>query len=150
MVLPSRHLTIHETIKFQTRIIKHDRWVLRTAKSHRPKVVRFHRAQLGWTVRERQERYSVLQSRSLHSASATLSGLCSSCWDRVASCESGGNWHIATGNGYYGGLQFDIGTWFEGGGGKYASRADYATREQQIEVASHLPLSRWPVCGARF
>ncbi|MFG2908951.1 transglycosylase family protein [Kitasatospora sp. NPDC048286] len=74
-------------------------------------------------------------------------------WDRVASCESNGNWRINTGNGYYGGLQFDQPTWRENGGLAYAPRADLATREQQIAVAQHLAdrrgLSPWPVCGAR-
>ena len=49
-------------------------------------------------------------------------------WDRIAPCESGGNWAINTGNGYYGGLQFDSGTWLANGGGKYAARADLASR----------------------
>lgn len=70
-------------------------------------------------------------------------------WDSVAQCESGGNWHINTGNGYYGGLQFTTQTWLNAGGGKYAPRADMATREQQIEIASGLSRSNWPVCGAR-
>ncbi|MET8539634.1 transglycosylase family protein [Kitasatospora sp. NPDC004799] len=74
-------------------------------------------------------------------------------WDRVAACESSGNWRINTGNGYYGGLQFDQPTWRENGGLAYAPRADLASREQQIAVAEHLAgrrgLSPWPVCGAR-
>jgi uncharacterized protein YabE (DUF348 family) len=57
-------------------------------------------------------------------------------WDRIAACESGGNWSINTGNGYYGGLQFDNGTWLANGGAKYAARADLATRLQQIAVAN--------------
>jgi len=69
-------------------------------------------------------------------------------WDAIAACESGNNWSTNTGNGYYGGLQFDAGTWAEAGGLRYADRADHATREQQIAAASQLPLSRWPVCGA--
>ena len=72
-------------------------------------------------------------------------------WDAVAACESGGNWHINTGNGFYGGLQFDYGTWLSNGGGAYAPRADLASREQQIAVASRLYAARgsspWPVCG---
>ncbi|MFJ6774671.1 transglycosylase family protein, partial [Kitasatospora sp. NPDC091257] len=59
-------------------------------------------------------------------------------WDRVAACESSGNWRVNTGNGYYGGLQFDRPTWRENGGLAYAPRADLATREQQIAVAEHL------------
>jgi hypothetical protein len=73
-------------------------------------------------------------------------------WDAVAQCESGGDWSINTGNGYYGGLQFDIGTWLSNGGGQYAPRPDLATREQQIAVANRLYAARgsspWPVCGA--
>jgi len=75
-------------------------------------------------------------------------------WDAVAACESGGNWHINTGNGFYGGLQFDSGTWQSNGGGAYADRADLATREQQIAVANRLYAARgsspWPVCGANL
>ena len=75
-------------------------------------------------------------------------------WDAVAACESGGNWHINTGNGFYGGLQFDYGTWLSNGGGAYASRADLASREQQIAVATRLYNARgsspWPVCGQRL
>lgn len=72
-----------------------------------------------------------------------------SMWDRIAACESGGNWAINTGNGYYGGLQFTQATWAGAGGLKYAPRADLATRDQQIAIASKLALSNWPVCGAR-
>lgn len=74
-------------------------------------------------------------------------------WDRIAQCESGGNWHINTGNGYYGGLQFAPGTWRSYGGGKYASTADRASREQQIAIATKLQHASgwgaWPVCSKR-
>jgi uncharacterized protein YabE (DUF348 family) len=59
-------------------------------------------------------------------------------WDRIAQCESGGNWHINTGNGYYGGLQFSASTWLANGGADFAGRADIASREQQITVANRL------------
>jgi hypothetical protein len=72
-------------------------------------------------------------------------------WDRVASCESGGNWGINTGNGYRGGLQFSQGTWAAHGGGEYATSANQATRDQQIAVAERVLASQgrgaWPVCG---
>jgi len=75
-------------------------------------------------------------------------------WDRVAECESGGNWSINTGNGYYGGLQFDIRTWTSNGGDAYAPRADLATREQQIAIAEKVRAERgvspWPTCGKLF
>lgn len=74
-------------------------------------------------------------------------------WDSVAVCESGGNWSINTGNGYYGGLQFASGTWSGHGGGEFASSAHLATREQQIAVAERVlrtqGIGAWPVCGKR-
>jgi len=63
-------------------------------------------------------------------------------WDRIAKCESGGNWSTNTGNGYYGGLQFDSQTWLGNGGGAYAPRADQASREQQIAVANKVYADR--------
>ncbi|MGY1805483.1 transglycosylase family protein [Blastococcus sp. SYSU D00922] len=72
-------------------------------------------------------------------------------WDAVAQCESGGNWSINTGNGYYGGLQFSASTWTSFGGGEYAPRADLATREQQIAIAEKVLAVQgkgaWPTCG---
>lgn len=74
-------------------------------------------------------------------------------WDKVADCESSGNWVINTGNGYYGGLQFSQSTWAAYGGTTYAPRADLATRTQQILVAERVLASQgpqaWPVCGPR-
>lgn len=76
-------------------------------------------------------------------------------WDRLARCESGGDWSIATGNGYFGGLQFDAATWREHGGLAFAPRADAATREQQIAVARRVRDARggygsWPACARRL
>ena len=74
-------------------------------------------------------------------------------WDRVAKCESSGNWKINTGNGYYGGLQFSSRTWRGFGGGKYASRANLATKGEQIAIARRVLASQgagaWPVCSRR-
>lgn len=74
-------------------------------------------------------------------------------WNAVARCESGGNWSINTGNGYYGGLQFSAGTWRAYGGAAYASRADLATKAQQILVAEKVLAAQgpgaWPVCSVR-
>ncbi|MEU6466372.1 transglycosylase family protein [Streptomyces sp. NPDC046976] len=74
-------------------------------------------------------------------------------WDRIAQCESGGNWHINTGNGYYGGLQFSAHTWSAYGGGAYASTADRASRSAQIAVATRVQRAQgwgaWPVCSGR-
>jgi uncharacterized protein YabE (DUF348 family) len=74
-------------------------------------------------------------------------------WDGIAGCEAGGNWAINTGNGYYGGVQFDQGTWERNGGLRYASRADLATREEQIAIAEvtreRQGWGAWPVCSGR-
>lgn len=74
-------------------------------------------------------------------------------WDAIAACESGGNWAINTGNGFYGGVQFDQNTWERQGGLRYAPRADLATREEQIAIAAVTQASQgwgaWPVCSSR-
>jgi uncharacterized protein YabE (DUF348 family) len=57
-------------------------------------------------------------------------------WDRIAQCESGGNWSINTGNGYYGGLQFATSSWLANGGDDFAPRADLASRAEQITIAN--------------
>jgi hypothetical protein len=75
-------------------------------------------------------------------------------WDALAQCESSGNWAIDTGNGYYGGLQFSASTWQAFGGGAYASRADLATREEQIATAEETLAVQgwgaWPACSAKL
>ena len=74
-------------------------------------------------------------------------------WDAIAQCESGGNWHINTGNGFYGGLQFTQSTWAGYGGKQYAARADLASRGEQIAVAEKVLVGQgigaWPVCGKK-
>jgi uncharacterized protein YabE (DUF348 family) len=74
-------------------------------------------------------------------------------WDQIAKCESGGDWSINTGNGYYGGIQFDKQTWNAFGGSQYAPRPDLASKNEQIAVAEKVRDSRggygaWPVCGS--
>jgi hypothetical protein len=75
-------------------------------------------------------------------------------WNAVAECESGGNWSINTGNGYYGGLQFSPSTWAAFGGTAYAPRADLAAKAQQIAVAEKVLAGQgpgaWPTCGANL
>ncbi|WP_199516801.1 LysM peptidoglycan-binding domain-containing protein [Nucisporomicrobium flavum] len=74
-------------------------------------------------------------------------------WDAIAQCESGGNWSINTGNGYYGGLQFSRSTWKAYGGGKYAGTANKASRSEQIRIAEKVldgqGIGAWPVCGKK-
>lgn len=84
----------------------------------------------------------------------TASAAPDSDWDRLAQCESGGNWAINTGNGYYGGLQFSQSTWQAYGGGQFAPTANLATREQQIYIAEKTLAGQgwgaWPACSARL
>jgi resuscitation-promoting factor RpfA len=74
-------------------------------------------------------------------------------WDRVAQCESGGNWKINTGNGFYGGVQFAAGTWKAYGGNTYANQAHLATKAEQIAIARRVLAGQgpgaWPVCSRR-
>ena len=76
-----------------------------------------------------------------------------SVWDSVAACESGGNWAINTGNGYYGGLQFSASTWNAYGGTGYAASANRASKAAQIAIAQRVLAGQgsgaWPVCGRR-
>jgi hypothetical protein len=73
-------------------------------------------------------------------------------WNRLAQCEAGGNWHIDTGNGYYGGLQFSRSTWrAHGGGGGNPARA---TKAKQISVGERVRSSQgwgaWPACARKL
>ncbi len=84
-------------------------------------------------------------------AAAPANAASGSTWDALAQCESGGNWAINTGNGYYGGLQFNLGTWqANGGAGNPAS----ASRSAQIAVAERVLASQgwgaWPACSAKL
>lgn len=71
-------------------------------------------------------------------------------WDAIAVCESGGNWAINTGNGYYGGLQFSPATWKSNGG---TGMPHQASREEQIRIAENVlrtqGIGAWPTCGKK-
>jgi uncharacterized protein YabE (DUF348 family) len=76
-------------------------------------------------------------------------------WDRLAQCEAGGNWSINTGNGYYGGLQFNVSTWVAYGGDAYAPYPHQASREEQIAIATKVRDDRggygaWPSCASQL
>ncbi|MGW7609209.1 transglycosylase family protein [Streptomyces sp. NPDC054766] len=96
---------------------------------------------------------ALLAPLGLLAATGDAAAADSGVWDRIAQCESGGNWHINTGNGYYGGLQFSAGTWRAYGGTAYAPTADQASRSAQIAVASRVQSAQgwgaWPTCSAR-
>ncbi|MGW0971460.1 transglycosylase family protein [Streptomyces sp. NPDC002516] len=96
---------------------------------------------------------ALLAPLGLLAATGDAAAADSGVWDRIAQCESGGNWHINTGNGYYGGLQFSAGTWRAYGGTAYAPTADKASRSGQIAVANKVQSAQgwgaWPTCSAR-
>ena len=75
-------------------------------------------------------------------------------WDRIAHCESGGRWHINTGNGYYGGLQISPSTWRSYGGKKFARLPHKATKREQVRVAKKIQKRQgwraWPACSRRI
>lgn len=103
------------------------------------------------SVESRKGRAAVIARGKKASASAPAVGD-GSVWDSIAQCESGGNWAINTGNGFYGGLQFTASTWAAYGGTAYAPSAHMATREQQIDVAKKVQAGQgwgaWPACTA--
>jgi resuscitation-promoting factor RpfB len=99
---------------------------------------------------------TVERSRSSGSSSSTSSSSTSSTpsgsvWDKLAECESGGNWSINTGNGYYGGLQFSLSTWRAYGGSGYPHQA---SRDEQIRIAKKLQADAgwgaWPACSSKL
>jgi len=94
------------------------------------------------------------QAGTPQAAAAPAATAPGSVWDDIAQCESSGDWHINTGNGYYGGLQFWQPTWKRFGGGKFARRADLASRVDQITIAQSVLRDQgwtaWPVCSRRL
>ena len=85
---------------------------------------------------------------------STTRGLCTSCWIRVARCESTLRWHLRGPGPYEGGLQFVRSTWLAFGGGRFASHAYLASPWQQMVVADTVRvrsgLHNWPVCGRHW
>jgi transglycosylase-like protein len=151
--LKGKHRTQQEKVRYFQRNAIHARYTIRwwrrnewTADANRIR----HRELAAHVAVYRAARLALEHLRHSIHHTPLVSGICYACWDRVAQCESGGNWHINTGNGFYGGLQFTYGTWLSAGGGRFASRADLASRVEQIITANPLSLSNWPVCGARY
>ena len=117
------------------------RWTVRTdvryaSKSNLKKIKKVHQT----------NRFSVKNKSTVSAGRLAM-------WNRVAKCESGGNWKISTGNGYYGGLQFAASTWRSFGGAKYASMAHRATKSEQIAVAEKVLRGQgagaWGGCGRK-
>ncbi|WP_405682831.1 peptidoglycan DD-metalloendopeptidase family protein [Streptomyces sp. NBC_00057] len=86
-------------------------------------------------------------------AAASAGAASTDVWEKVAACESTGDWHINSGNGYFGGLQFTRSTWAAYGGTVYAPRADLASKDQQIAIAEKVLEGQgpgaWPGCSTR-
>ena len=113
-----------------------------------------HSARKPHPVRRRVTGVAVAGVATVAGGMATASSAqAATVWDRVAACESGGNWSINTGNGYYGGLQFSDRTWDGFGGERYAPTANRATKAQQITIAQKVLAVQgpgaWPTCGKR-
>lgn len=117
--------------------------------THDGRRVRGHRGHT-WTAYRRQARQVVAYLKALDRAERVRAQRASLVrrWSRVASCESGGRWNIANGNGYYGGLQFNLNTWRAYGGRGYPHQQP---AWHQAEVAERLRvrsgLHHWPHCG---
>ena len=94
---------------------------------------------------------SLAATATLGLAAKAHAGICESCWERVAGCESSHIWNLNTGNGFYGGLQFMLSTWRAVGGRGYPHQA---SRWTQITMAERLRqtmgLGPWPVCGSKY
>lgn len=98
---------------------------------------------------EEQDRLAAQRERAAKDVAPSVSS--GSVWDRLAQCESGGNWAINSGNGYYGGLQFNLQTWQAYGGTGYPHEH---SRETQIAIAENLRAARgfqpWPACSRKL
>lgn len=100
---------------------------------------------------------AALSAATLTSVVATAApgdAVTASTWQRLAMCEAGGNWHINTGNGYYGGLQISGRTWAGYGGRHFASLPSRATKAEQITIGErikkHQGWGAWPTCSRRI
>lgn len=120
-----------------------------TGRHRRP----FNLMASGRTIAFRTVTAGVVIGAPLLGMVASASAAPVSTWDAVAQCESGGNWAINTGNGYYGGLQFSQSTWAAEGGTAYAGQADQASKDQQIAIAEKTLADQgwvaWPVCSVQ-
>ncbi|MFJ8076580.1 transglycosylase family protein [Streptomyces sp. NPDC096176] len=117
-----------------------------TGRHRRYQPSRINRASLTVTAGGAGIALPLVGAGSAHAASVDV-------WEKVAACESTGNWRINTGNGYFGGLQFSQSTWEAYGGRQYAPRADLATKDQQIAVAEKVLDGQgpraWPTCSSK-
>jgi hypothetical protein len=163
---PWHTLTTHQKVVVLKRQIHKDKCVIRFWKNHRE--LASASTTLSYTARTQTHwarvslRIASKHLRALEDALRTprylaSSGVGSTGWDRVAQCESGGNWGLVTGNGFYWGLQWVPSTW-DGRARAlglptfnwFISHHTFPSRALQIRAATGMSLSNWPVCGARY
>ena len=100
---------------------------------------------------ESTSRSTYVAPKSVYTNPAPVAAPSGGVWDRLASCESGGNWSINTGNGYYGGLQFSLSSWRAVGGSGYphqASKSEQINRAQMLQARQGW--GAWPACTAKL
>jgi transglycosylase-like protein len=137
--------SLQHIAKSQKQNLAHSRYVCNEGRRH---IKKWHCKSIVWLKKELKQTLSKLEPKPVIVGLGPLS--CIGCWERVASCESGGNWNISTGNGFYGGLQFLQSTWESYGGTRYAPTPNTASKMQQIAIASYMSLSHWPHCGSYY
>lgn len=116
----------------------------RPVPSNAPAVSQSAKKQSSKPVSSNKKSYS----RPTSNSTKTVSG---GVWDRLAQCESGGNWSINTGNGYYGGVQFSAATWRSVGGSGLPhqnSKAEQIKRAQMLQARSGW--GQWPHCSSKL
>lgn len=144
LVTKPRNHTLKAIFASQTENLKHSRYICRYGDNHNQ---RWHCKAKVWLLKEWKETYSKLNPRFSY---WRVIAPYNSKLDRMASCESGGNWGINTGNGFYGGLQFTLGTWHSVGGWGYPhTNSEREQKYRAVLLIQRDGYSPWPVCGYR-
>jgi hypothetical protein len=130
----------------QTKNLKHSRYVCKYGDNRNQ---RWHCKATRWLQREWNESYAKLHPAPPDSRWSTVQPYDDKL-DRMASCESGRNWSINTGNGFYGGLQFTLGTWQSVGGRGYPHQnSELEQKYRAVLLIQSSGYGPWPVCGYR-
>lgn len=143
VVKPKNH-TLKAIFASQTENLKHSRYICRHGDNHNQ---RWHCKAKVWLLKEWKETYSKLNPKFSY---WRVIAPYNSKLDRIAICESHGNWSINTGNGFYGGLQFTLGTWQSVGGWGYPhNNSEMEQKYRAVLLIQRDGYSPWPVCGYR-
>lgn len=155
--IASKHKTTYQRLYYANKNVKHPDLIypnqkLRVPNAKEKLAKRTMPVDAQVPAEPAAQKSSVAQSYSTWKPSAAPMAVASgNAWDRLAACESGGNWSINTGNGYYGGLQFSLSSWRGVGGQGYPHQASKA---EQIRRAEMLRASggwgHWPACSAKL